>query len=137
MKYRLRLKDRELHKKLDEISNGDFSAQLEREKDIISKRCFNHSSHVIWFGKPFISLTIQVGMLERVEEYDPHKWNNYPDVEPPLNVWMRVERGEGLELRRGVARYVVFSDENECVWMDRGIITDVDRFRPWDEEDEE
>lgn len=33
MKYRL--KDRELQRKLDEISDGDFSARLHKERELI------------------------------------------------------------------------------------------------------
>lgn len=75
---------------------------------------------------------------EEVAEYDPHGWNDFPEVEPPEGVLMRVEWREGVELRRGVARYVAWGDNKEFVWMgERGIIRQVDRFRPWDEEDEE
>lgn len=72
---------------------------------------------------------------EAVHKYNPHGWNDFPDVEPPEGVWMRVEWREGGELRRGVARYVAWGDTNEYVWMDQGIIKDVDRFRPWEDEE--
>mgnify|MGYP006875992522 CR=1 FL=1 len=39
-----------------------------------------------------LSLEITPDMLEEVREYAPHKWNDFPEVEPPEDVWMRVER---------------------------------------------
>lgn len=151
-----RLKDHELQRKLDEISNGAFSAQLELEKDIISKR-FNHSSHVIWFGRPFMSLTIQVGMLERVAEYDPHAWNRWPDVTPPANVPMRVKKVRNGEVETFCCRTWVPENDFDLQWrkdfggawwvIHSGKPDEIDDdtwepgytflFRPWDEEDEE
>lgn len=141
MKYRL--KDRELQEKLDEISKGDLSDALEVCSAAVASALKRGKPTTIWFGvQPQLSLEITSDMLEEVREYDPHKWNEYPEVTPPEGVWMRVEWREGVELRRGVARYVAWGDNKEFVWMsDKRIIREVDRFRPWDdpdgEEDEE
>lgn len=141
MKYRL--KDRGLQKKLDEISKGDLSDALEVCSAAVASALKRGKPTTIWFGvQPQLSLEITSDMLEEVREYDPHKWNEYPEVTPPEGVWMRVEWREGVELRRGVARYVAWGDNKEFVWMsDKRIIREVDRFRPWDdpdgEEDEE
>lgn len=144
MKYRL--KDRGLQEKLDEISNGDFSAQLERESHLISKR---RSAYVIWFGKPTMALTITVGMREEVHEYNPRAWNDYSKVNPPEGVLMRVECHDGS---KACAQLRFFEREGFCrpegLWCDIDgtpwPIADSDavvRFRPWDdpdgEEDEE
>lgn len=50
MKYRL--KDRELQKKLDEISDGDFSARLHKERELIIDSFKKEPRlHVLWFGE--------------------------------------------------------------------------------------
>jgi hypothetical protein len=74
---------------------------------------------------------MDVNKLEEVYQYDPHKWNRFPEVEPPEGVWMRVEWRAGVELRRAVAHYVPWGDGDEFVWVDRGLIKNVERFRPW------
>lgn len=133
MKYRL--KDRELQRKLDEISNGAFSTQLERESHLISKR---RSAYVIWFGKPTMALTITVGMREEVHEYNPHEWNDFPEVEPPEGVLMRVECLNGM---KACAKYRLFieggswCDVNGGAWPE-AYSQSVARFRSWDEDDE-
>ena len=74
---------------------------------------------------------------EAVLKYNTHAWNKFPDVTPPEGVWMRVEWFDAYgNLHLGVARYIAFGDNCVYVWMgDRGIIREVDRFRPLDEED--
>lgn len=145
MKYRL--KDSELQRKLDALSDENrFSDHLQRECESVKK--WGSTFIQVFFGpvaEPFgMSFTANFRLcdIEEVREYDPHKWSEYPEVTPPEGVWMRVEWREGVELRRGVARYVAWGDNKEFVWMsDKRIIREVDRFRPWDdpdgEEDEE
>lgn len=142
MKYRL--KDRELQRKLDELSDGDFSARLHKERELI-KDSFKKEPrlHVLWFGEGSqFSAALYADMLEEVREYDPHGWNDFPEVEPPEGVWMRVEWREGVVHHRAVARYEVWGGGKEFLWVsDKRIIREVDRFRPRDdpdgEEDEE
>ena len=142
MKYRL--KDRELQRKLDELSDGDFSARLHKERELI-KDSFKKEPrlHVLWFGEGSqFSAALYADMLEEVREYDPHKWNNYPEVEPPEGVWMRVEWRDGVVKHLAVARYEAWGGGKQFVWVsDKRIIREVDRFRPRDdpdgEEDEE
>ena len=74
MKYRL--KDRELQKKLDEISKGDFSDALEVCSAAVASALKRGKPTTIWFGvQPQLSLEIASDMLEEVQEYDPHAWN--------------------------------------------------------------
>ena len=142
MKYRL--KDRELQWKLDEISDGDFSARLHKERELI-KDSFQKEPrlHVLWFGEGSqFSAALYADMLEEVQEYDPHAWNSFPEVEPPEGVWMRVEWREGVVKHLAVARYEAWGGGKEFLWVsDKRIIREVDRFRPRDdpdgEEDEE
>ena len=69
MKYRL--KDRELQKKLDEISGGDFSRQLESNEKRICTDLKFLKQVILWFCKsegPLHALEITPDMLEEVEE---------------------------------------------------------------------
>ena len=141
MKYRL--KDRGLQKKLDEISKGDLSDALEVCSAAVASALKRGKPTTIWFGvQPQLSLEITYDMLEEVREYDPTKWNNYPEVEPPEGVWMRVEWRDGVVKHLAVARYEAWGGGKQFVWVsDKRIIREVDRFRPRDdpdgEEDEE
>lgn len=97
MKYRL--KDAELQKKLDEISNGDFSRALRRliELDIpVSEPiCMAFGDmQPCGFADGFgnfrrFSVCLLKDDLKIVKEYNPNNWNNYPDVTPPEGVLMR------------------------------------------------
>lgn len=148
MKYRL--KDRELQKKLDEISQGDLSDALEVCSAAVASALKRGKSTTIWFGvQPKLSLEITSNMLEEVREYDPRAWNDYSKVNPPEGVLMRVECHDGS---KACAQLRFFEREGFCrpegLWCDIDgtpwPIADSDavaRFRPWDdpdgEEDEE
>lgn len=136
MKYRL--KDRELQKKLDEISKGDLSDALEVCSAAVASALKRGKPTTIWFGvQPQLSLEITSDMLEEVQEYDPHAWNKYPEVEPPEGVLMRVECRDG---RKACAKYRLFieggswCDVNGGAWPE-AYSQSVARFRSWDEED--
>lgn len=148
MKYRL--KDRELQKKLDEISKGDLSDALEVCSAAVASALKRGKPTTIWFGvQPQLSLEITSDMLEEVREYDPRAWNDYSKVNPPEGVLMRVECHDGS---KACAQLRFFEREGFCrpegLWCDIDgtpwPIADSDavvRFRPWDdpdgEEDEE
>ncbi len=82
-------------------------------------------------------------IAEEIHRYNPNAWNVYPDVQPPVGVWMRCEyKAYDGEPSRIAARYAEYGDFGDCEWQDwRGHPVEVDRFRPWDdpdgEEDEE
>lgn len=148
MKYRL--KDRELQKKLDEISKGDLSDALEVCSAAVASALKRGKPTTIWFGvQPQLSLEITSDMLEEVREYDTRAWNDYSKVNPPEGVLMRVECHDGS---KACAQLRFFKREGFCrpegLWCDIDgtpwPIADSDavvRFRPWDdpdgEEDEE
>lgn len=145
MKYRL--KDRELQRKLDALSDENrFSDHLQRECESVKK--WGSTFIQVFFGpvaEPFgMSFTANFRLcdIEEVREYDPHAWNKYPEVEPPKDVWMRCENVYGSEperLERFAARYTSQYEDGEWVdaWFSNGLRRDVTSFRPWDEEDEE
>lgn len=147
MKYRL--KDRELQKKLDEATYGEFSRRLQNDRErmdgmiligcmgmIEDRRRHNHTK------LQRMTLCFATDEIEEVAEYDPHAWNKYPEVEPPKDVWMRCENVYGSEperLERFAARYTSQYEDGEWVdaWFSNGLRRDVTSFRPWDEEDDE
>lgn len=68
---RFRLKDRELQKKLDEISNGGLSRELASNKKRIFVELNFLKQMTLWFRKsegPFHALVITPDMVEKVEE---------------------------------------------------------------------
>lgn len=143
---RYRLKDRELQRKLDEATDGEFSRRLQNDRErmdgiiligcmgtIEDRRRHNHTKLLR------MTLCFAPDEIEEVAEYDPHGWNDFPEVEPPEGVWMRVEWREGVVKHLAVARYEAWGGGKEFLWVsDKRIIREVDRFRPRDDpEDEE
>ena len=78
MQYRL--KDHELQRKLDEISDGDFSARLHKERELIKDSFQNEPRlHVLWFGEGSqFSAALYADMLEEVRELRPDKVEQLP-----------------------------------------------------------
>ena len=135
-----RLKDKDLEKQLDKLSDGSFSEEL--AKDVIK---LHDDSGIplmkVEFG-PVVgksmtrrfALVFEEGDIEDAPEYNPKEWNNYPDVTPPEGVWMRCEM-ESVEA--GIIRFgAVFRDcaDDFGEWLDpEGARVHVDRFRPWED----
>ncbi len=83
------------------------------------------------------SLVIPADTLEVIEEYDPKKWNKFPKVTPPENVWMRVETWDACGgVVRGVFMYANGA-WRRSVYADPQNEIKAARFRPWTEEGEE
>lgn len=129
---RFRLKDRELQKKLDEISNGGLSRMLGRLPYYTTQ---SSEPDFLHFSKnPHLMLEVTSDMLESLREYNPHGWNSFPEVEPPEGVLMRVECNQMktcLVFETGKWRYP--SGES---FENYEFAFPVKRFRPWDEDDE-
>ena len=75
--------------------------------------------------------------IEVIKEYDPNKWNNYPEVTPPEGVLMRIE---GQYAKRPELEYYGALMYLEGAWhfADTVEIADnviVERFRPWNDEE--
>lgn len=144
MKYRL--KDQELQKQLDEISDGDFSLQLEEHLQDIKCNGITDADYRVFFGELSgraemvnrFSMLLYEHEVEQIKEYDPNDWNPYPEVTPPEGILMRVEqvqfktheKAKGITIRKcaifrkgewvdDVVGYPLASIEN-C------------RFRPWE-----
>lgn len=97
MKYRL--KDRELEAKLNSLSKEyPFSNELQNaiknhnKGDVID---VNFGLGVLSDEEVFPTAKFMVRLyeneIESYEEYDPNKWNKYPDITPPENIPMRLE----------------------------------------------
>ena len=129
---RFRLKDRELQKKLDEISNGGLSRMLGRLPYYTTQ---SSEPDFLHFSKnPHLMLEVTSDMLESLREYNPHGWNSFPEVEPPEGVLMRVECNQMktcLVFENGKWRYP--SGES---FENYEFAFPVKRFRPWDVDDE-
>ena len=128
---RYRLKDRELQKKLDEISGGSFTESLESIK---KPSCIVFQARN---GGPAMSVNLTKQDIEQFLEYNPNDWNVFPDVTPPEGVLMRVE----IEYPDGdVSRTcAIFKDEvwweavnGEPIDEEVTVTGKVKRFRPWE-----
>lgn len=129
------LKDRVLEEKLNKlVGNNQFTEALNREcigiqnKKIIVIKFGENTGHVKGSFRCYLdkSELMNIG-------YDPHQWNNYPEVTPPENVWMRLEICPGSEDSGRVgAKYV-----NGKWLLDDGTIENFGdypaRFRPWED----
>ena len=98
MKYRL--KDKELQKKIDEISGGDFTRKLEGNSKTYAREFKNYGNDIavrVEFGEKSLNagrfhVFLSIDDVEQIqEEYDPHAWNDYPEVKPPEDVLMATE----------------------------------------------
>lgn len=141
-----RLKDKEFQKKLDELTDGDFSKKLMKPLsrclpdvyvvecgDVINKKLKSR------YWVPRFCVHFKENELEKIHEYDPNSWNDYPEIKPPEGVWMRLEVNFEGEKSGCMA---IFS---EGIWMDNWRKFDPQdklhprkiRFRPWDDDESE
>ena len=131
-----RLKDQELQKKLDDLSDGDFSRQLNEES---LDGCSPDFTFRVRFGGQ-VGTCFRYSAVFRVDEimiqegYDPNAWNKFPEVTPPDGVLMRVETGGG----RKFCGYYHFFAEGGCWCYEDGTVCpeaiskSVKRYRPWE-----
>lgn len=136
-----RLKDKEFQKKLDELTDGDFSKKLMKPLsrclpdvyvvecgDVINKKLKSR------YWVPRFCVHFKENELEKIHEYDPNSWNDYPAVKPPDGIWMRFEF-TSVGVRHG--RRMMYSCGEWGYGF--GTISDLPddvkdaRFRPWDE----
>lgn len=131
----LHLKDRAMEQKLNELSNGEFSKIL-NESDMKNPNCICFTID----KKEDIELSVYL-RPEAIElEYNPHGWNNYPEVTPPEGELMRVELFN-LMLRKITRACAIYCNETwyaELNGEPNGTLelagmTRVKRFRPWED----
>ena len=83
-------------------------------------------------------VSIQKNAILVKEAYDPNHWNNYPAVEPPIGVPMRIEYQTAKGHIGGILALFFDGMWHRCtpdgttcfLTLDR----DVKRFRPWDDD---
>ena len=129
-----RLKDRELQKKLDEISNGDFSLKLQERPESSLSPNFVEVGFSREKGKIVrcFTATFRLDEIEEVLDYNPNKWNVYPDVTPPEGVWMRVETDMGFGFKARFQFGDWLDNRNDIIGAKDGIDGSSIRFRPWE-----
>ena len=138
MKYRL--KDRALQKRLDAISGGDFSQRLQDPAKSEKGFAVAYGDFPEINGLRHLSLFL-ADEIEEAPEYDPTRWNLWPNVEPPEDVGMQIEivqldpSGKPLKL----PRFCGYSTFRNNYWYNIGHVdnNEIVRFRPWDDPDEE
>lgn len=143
MKYRL--KDRALQKQLDAISNGDFSEKLNTEAQKMFSPVLAREVFRVYFGyfdalANRFSVLFELDEIEEAPEYDPTRWNLWPNVEPPEDVGMQIEivqldpSGKPLKL----PRFCGYSTFRNNYWYNIGHVDndEIVRFRPWDRPEE-
>lgn len=133
------LRDRKLQQKLDDLSDGDFSRQLNEES---LDGCSPDFTFRVRFGGQ-VGTCFRYSAVFRVDEimiqegYDPNAWNKFPEVTPPEDVLMRVETVGGDKFRGyfhtfpdGVGRWccVCFTPRH----MPLHETEKVRRYRPWE-----
>lgn len=134
------LKDRELEKKLNELSNGEFSKNLHELYEDIFASYFGKTVPIKNYSycteggddEPRIERIPKFGFyftkdeLEEVPEYNPNDWNEFPTVKPPEDIWMRIESKDGWGAK---AKWTGSSwlDCNKWVLIEKEY-----RFRPWE-----
>lgn len=139
MKYRL--KDRDLQRKLDDITAGGFSKVLEKKIDVTF-----FCEEFLFLGAGSIRVRLFESAFEEVLEYDPTKWNEWPCVTPPNDVRMRVEvltkiEDEGTpDQRGGKVRYRGCASFFQGFWLfgkDNCSLNfgETVRFRPWEDKE--
>ena len=148
IKYRL--ENQEKQRRLDYLSNGDFSKRLQEYRFYREDVSCIHFGNLVEYknGKEHREFIVRISpdeieeIKEESSEYNPHAWNNYPEVTPPEGVLMRCETYHlgvwnyyGGVFWKGGWRDEHSLDRN----YDEGYIgepwgRDVYRFRPWNEE---
>lgn len=141
MKYRL--KNQELQKQLDEISDGDFSRQLEAGA-VDTNKCASMVTFGAFNGWLHDRFTVRLNPsdLEKIPEYNPNDWNKWPDVTPPEKILMRCvikTPGRNLdtpepELPRVRVRAAGFWNGRDWEFDGYGSLIEGDtvEYRPWE-----
>lgn len=133
---RYRLKDRNRQREI-RFAYLNFDYLLQK----ICEREFHNAEDAIefvasneWTG---IKTTFQIAKtaIEEIPEFNPHSWNDWPDIQPPSLKLMRVEyRDKYGSLRRTCAQ---FSDVcSPPGWIDfngNDIEATELKFRPWED----
>lgn len=147
-----RLKNKELQKRLDLLTNEGFSYEMETQMEAItenSEKELSTKNELKAFRKGFgtlfmepieimegveVAFAISADMMEEVKAYNPNAWNSWPKTEPPKMIAMRLETEDGS---RGTKAFF------DGRWRQYGGGTPLDyienvwcqplRYRPWED----
>ena len=134
------LKDRELENKLIAI-DPEFVDKLQTEEGCGKHGFYLDLGGCVYCGDvgvPKIQVYFVQEDLEEVHEYNPHAWNNYPEVTPPYDVMMRVEFENG----EGTKAFYKHCLDGSDYWFSKSrmafsknmlINNPIKRFRPWED----
>ena len=128
-----RLKDQDLQKALEKAAPG-FSKALDEGFGTTGSKHHTLISVIPTEndGSNFLEMNIPKSLVEKIKEYDPGKWNLYPEVTPPEHELMRVEMINVFGAMCHFCAYFYrgrwFDADTDSVRSDR-----VERFRPWDD----
>lgn len=132
------LKDRELERKLVEL----YPSFLDDLKFGVMNKGNRHCVHVECTRVrgngdiPNDTVSFWDDELEEVPEYNPHAWNNYPEVTPPYDVMMLIDLAKKTYGLKGFYRH---SEEGDCwcypdgLLMPKAYSDNVMRYRPWED----
>ena len=104
---KIRLKDKRLQERLDELTDGDFSRRLSITAPENREGIFVACGPTVppHMGRRF-TISFENDELEGVPEYNPNRWNRFPDVTPPKGVWMRLVISSPEGASRHCARFL-------------------------------
>ena len=131
----LTLKDQELFRRLDALSDGDFTRALKSNRGHYDalRRTTSVPIHIrgvtVWVDIPDLEIESRKSYCDNLSgKFDSDKWNRFPQVEPLSDCPMRVEIwGEASCRWRG---FGIFKDgkwEMDAVPQEGEIM----RYRPW------
>lgn len=145
---KFRLKNREFQAQLDRLSRRDFSRRLDewngdRSQELVNFSFGEETGNEL-FPRTF-ETAIRTADIEEVPDYDPSRWNEWPNVQPPANVLMRVEiltqryDQDGPEPRGGRPRFRGCAKFDGQYWdfkdMAHLSAGETVRFRPWEDKE--
>lgn len=132
MKYRLK------NKKLEQNLNKSFKNFKENLQDCCKNQMKDETPYICIASKddPNIhSILFNKEAIEAYEEYNPTAWNNFPQVTPPEDVWMRLEVIRYEMSEQHTHRMVVKFNKGKWKFSHEGLLyledRDIVRFRPW------
>lgn len=127
------LKDRELEKQLIEL-DPNFLENLDEAMYQFSLRENEEGEDLIgvdmeiYRSPRFITAQLQIEKtdIEKIVDYDPHAWNEYPKVKPPKHEPLRVEFADKSGTK-------AFFDDCLREYVTAKRIDSPCRYRPWED----
>lgn len=77
--------------------------------------------------------------FDKEYEYSGDNWNSFPQIQPPINTWMKCKyHASGTETNIFVAKYVIDSDTNQGKWInyERDEVMTVHSYTAWNADKE-